>query len=66
MCIHVNTHENTYWWSGTNFEPGGGKIVNLGFCELMQWSVYFSRELLNSGTFRDHHRMLMSDQITFI
>ena len=21
MCIHVNTHENTYWWSGTNYEP---------------------------------------------
>ena len=20
-CIHVNTHENTYWWSGTNYEP---------------------------------------------
>ena len=19
--IHVNTHENTYWWSGTNYEP---------------------------------------------
>ena len=21
ICIHVNTHENTYWWSGTNHEP---------------------------------------------
>ena len=21
MCIHVNTQENTYWWSGTNYEP---------------------------------------------
>ena len=20
-CIHMNTHENTYWWSGTNYEP---------------------------------------------
>ena len=20
-CIRVNTHENTYWWSGTNYEP---------------------------------------------
>ena len=20
-CIHVNTHESTYWWSGTNYEP---------------------------------------------
>ena len=20
-CIHVNTHENTYRWSGTNYEP---------------------------------------------
>ena len=20
-CIHVNTRENTYWWSGTNYEP---------------------------------------------
>ena len=20
-CIHVNTHENTYWWSSTNYEP---------------------------------------------
>ena len=21
LCSHVNTHENTYWWSGTNYEP---------------------------------------------
>ena len=21
MCIHMNTHENMYWWSGTNYEP---------------------------------------------
>ena len=20
-CIHVNTHENMYWWSGINYEP---------------------------------------------
>ena len=20
-CIHVNTHENRYWWSSTNYEP---------------------------------------------
>ena len=20
-CIHVNTHETMYWWSGTNYEP---------------------------------------------
>ena len=20
-CIHVNTHKNTYWWSGTSYEP---------------------------------------------
>jgi len=20
-CIHMNTHENTYWWSGTSYEP---------------------------------------------
>ena len=20
-CIHMNPHENTYWWSGTNYEP---------------------------------------------
>ena len=21
MCIHVSIYENTYWWSGTNYEP---------------------------------------------
>ena len=21
MCIHMNTDENTYWWSGINYEP---------------------------------------------
>ena len=21
VLIHVNTHENTFWWSGTNYEP---------------------------------------------
>ena len=20
-CIHMNTHENMYWWSRTNYEP---------------------------------------------
>ena len=20
-CIHMNTHESMYWWSGTNYEP---------------------------------------------
>ena len=26
-CIHVNTQENTYWWSGTNYEPTGSEMV---------------------------------------
>ena len=21
MCIHMNSRENMYWWSGTNYEP---------------------------------------------